>query len=217
MTDERDAEMVFNIKRSKVKVYNKPQMGGAEPPKTTEPIPLRVLLLGSSPFDVGLGRIRADREFRAIQDAAAEPVLRVVARSAATADDLEFVLAEPRPDVLHLCCHGNSATIMFSTPSGAPHPVPVDSIVARLESYRDNADLQLRAIVLAMCHSADVAPRFAPFADTVVAWEGEFADECGIRFAAEIYRAAARGYASTIGRAARLAAAEVGRYDPSSV
>jgi hypothetical protein len=217
MTEQEDGPEAprFSVKIGRVKgshftIAENVYMDSPKPEEPAKPPPaLRVLLLGSSPFDVGLGRIRADREFRAIRDAAGEALLHLGAYPAASAADLKAAIDRPHPDVLHLCCHGDSTTMLFETPDGAPHRVPVDSIVARLARYRDEAGLRLRCIVLAMCHSAEAAPRFAAFADSVVGWKGEIDDRCAVRFAAEFYRVVARRTADTFGGSARLAAAEV--------
>ena len=183
--------------------------GGAPAAERAEPVELRVAMLGASPYDVTLGAIRADREFRAIRDAAGKKALRVGAHFAATAADLNVVLNRPRPDVLHLCCHGNSRMMMFETLEGDPHRVSVDSVVERMTSYHDDAGLRLRCLVLSMCHSAEIAPRFAPLVETVIAWRGEIDDRCAIAFAGEFYRIAAGRHAPTLGAAARTAAMEV--------
>lgn len=189
-------------------VYVEQYHGSREEPKTEPRKGIKVLFVGASPFDIGLERLRADREFRAISAVAQPGRLTVANRTAATVDDIAAVLDE-RPDVLHLSCHSKGDTLLFEDPHGEPHPVPVDSLVARIRAYREFGGLTLGGLVLSACRSDHFADRFAGIVDTVVAWRGDLDDECAILFAKALYRAMGRDSAPALGDAARMAVVEV--------
>jgi hypothetical protein len=172
----------------------------------------KVFFAGASPYDIDLDRLRADREFRAIQDVARPGRLRVVNRTAATLDDLADLLDE-RPNILHLSCHTKGDTLLFEDPTGEPHPVGVASLVRRMRAYQDHAEFRLSGLVLSACGSADFAAAFTSVADDVVAWDGDIDDDCAILFARALYRALARESSPALRDAARLAAIEVGDSD----
>lgn len=147
----------------------------------------RVLFVGASPAGEQFDRIRADRELRELQQVAELGHLVVAARPAAAVTDLAGLLAE-RPDLLHLSCHGDGRHLIFEYPDGEPHRIPADRVVAVLRTYRENAGLSLRGIVLQACRSADMAEQFRSVADTVVAWRGDLDDDCAVTFAGRLYR-----------------------------
>lgn len=184
--------------------FDAPPAGRQTPTST----PLRVFFVGASPFDISLDRLRADREFRAVQRHERPDALTVASRHAAGVDDLNAVLGE-RPDVLHLACHFADGALLFEDPVGDPHPVPVAALRQRLEVYRGHAGFRLSCLVFSVCESAGFAADFADLADTVVAWRGLLDDDCAIAFADRLYRELARDPTRSPGNAARIAAVEV--------
>ncbi len=199
-----------------VNVYNAPVWKGspgtdAEPVKHKE---TKVFFLGASPYDIALDRIRADREFRAIQSVARPGVLSVVNRTAATVADLAHLLDE-RPHILHLSCHAGDGVLLFEDPTGEPHPIEVASLVRRMRAYYDHARFRLTGLVLSVCGSGDFATEFAGMADAVVGWRGDLDDDCAIEFAKALYRMIGGESALSLGDAARVAAVEVAESGPA--
>src|SRR5262249_52891943 len=164
------------------------------------------------PYDIALDRIRADREFRAIQDVARPGLLRVVNRTAATVDDLADLLGE-RPDILHLSCHTKDGLLLFEDPTGEPHPVLVASLVRRTRASRHAGKFTLGGLVLSVCNSGDFAEQFSGLADAVIAWQGDLDDDCAIAFSRALYRAFGREPRLPLRDAARVAAVEVAESD----
>jgi hypothetical protein len=190
-------------------VYNGPYYGSGTSPvePVAEKIETTVFFVGASPYDISLERLRADREFRRIQDATASNRLRVVNRIAATIDDLADLLDE-RPEILHVSCHSSDGNLLFEDPDGEPHPIAVTHLAERLREYDRRGGFRLRGIVLSVCDSADFAEEFDGVADTVVAWRGDLDDDCAIAFSKALYRLLGRDPAPTLANAARLAAVE---------
>lgn len=137
----------------------------------------RVLVVGASP--AGTGRLRADREARAIREAAGS--LTVDYWPAAQVTDLRRMV-ESACEMVHLVCHGESGHLVFEDSYGEPHRVPAEQIAGLLRVYG-----RLRALVLASCDSEAVARRFTTTADTVIAHRGPLDDETAVVFAGELY------------------------------
>jgi hypothetical protein len=192
-----------------VNVYARPP---DEAEKPVERPATSVFFLGASPFDIDLDRLRADREFRAVQRAERSGVLRVVSRVAATITDLADVLDE-KPDVLHLACHAVDGVLQFEDPAGDPHPIPASAVAQRLRAYRDHAEFILSGLVLSACRSAEFAELFDGLAKTVVAWNNDLDDDCAIAFAAAMYRHLSQSSVRSLGAAARVAVEEVATAD----
>ncbi len=183
-------------------------MGAASAAAQPAHEPIRVFFAGASPFDIALDRLRADREFRAIQRHERPDALVLSSRHAAGVDDLNAALRE-RPDVLHLACHFAEGTLRFEDPVGDPHPVPVAALRQRFDAYHRHAGFTLSGLVFSVCESADFAEGFVGVADTVIAWRGLLDDDCAIAFADRMYRELSRDPGQRLGNAARLAAVEV--------
>jgi hypothetical protein len=163
----------------------------------------RVLVIGASPH--GYGRVRADRELRAIQQAAARTGLTVECCPAADVADLRRVL-DLRPDVLHLVCHGEDENLVFEDTFGEAHQVPANQVARMLRAYREHAGLRLRGLVLASCDSEAVAALFTGSAAVVVAHRGPLDDTAAVSYAGDLYGLLDR--VTGLDDAARIAAAQ---------
>ena len=163
----------------------------------------RVLVVGAAPH--GTERLRADRELRAVQQAAARAIT-VDHCPAAAVTDLGRVLDEP-PDILHLVCHGDGEHLVFEDTYGDPHRVPAADVARLLAAYAPDADARLRGLVLASCDSGTVAGLFTEVAEVVVAHRGPLDDETAVLYAAELYDLLQR--VPALDRAARIAAEHV--------
>ncbi|WP_440099024.1 effector-associated domain EAD1-containing protein [Streptosporangium sp. H16] len=170
----------------------------------------RVMAVGASPR--GHLRVRADREARAIQEAARLGHLDVLICPAAQAADLKR-LREFQPDILHLSCHGDGKNLIFEDVHGGEHPVPAGDVVETLRHHREAEGGHLRGLVLGSCHSVEIASRFTEVADQVIAHRGELDDACAIAFARHLYEDLHR--IPDLGRAARNAARDAVNTDHS--
>ncbi|MBO3747490.1 CHAT domain-containing protein [Streptosporangiaceae bacterium NEAU-GS5] len=160
-----------------------------------------VLFIGASPDR--MSTLRPDRELREIIRRADNDRIKVRYRPAADSGNLAAVL-EDRTDILHLACHGNSDSVYFEAPDGTRQVVSGRHLADTLRLYQDDAGAVLRGVVLAACHSAAVAELLRPYADTIIAHQGDLLDVCAIEFAAELYRVLP--VSASLGGAARIAA-----------
>ncbi len=144
-----------------------------------------VLVVGATPADED--RICPDRELRVIEAAVEHFPVTVHSCPAADLLDLRRILSV-RPDVLHLVCHGGAGELIFEHESGQAHPVPVETLVSLLRTYRAEAGAALTGIVLGSCFGSEIVGALGEVADIVVAHKGELADDCAVEFAGELYR-----------------------------
>ncbi|MEU8633216.1 effector-associated domain EAD1-containing protein [Amycolatopsis sp. NPDC048633] len=144
-----------------------------------------LLVVAAAPADEGL--IQPDREFRVIETAVERLSVTVDHCPAAELLDLRRILSA-RPDILHLICHGRSGELIFQDASGNARPVPVETLVSLLRTYRAEAGAALSGIVLGSCYGSEIVHALGEVADVVIAHEGDLDDECAIAFAGELYR-----------------------------
>jgi len=163
----------------------------------------RVLFLGASPD--GLGRLRADREYRSVDHIAKAGAFELHHRPAATPADLDEVRTL-RPDVLHLVCHGDGRLLTFENAVGQPEIVDARDIAQTLLTYRDTAGVTLWGIVLNACSSTDAAELLSSCAKELIAHEGDLDDDCAVAFSAELYRVITTSSNPSLHAAARIAA-----------
>lgn len=203
-------EAGFYFERFEGTFNNNPVTGSS--PVATPAKEMSVFFIGASPFDISLDRIRADREFRAIQKVARRGALTIVNRIAATPQDLRDLLDE-RPDVLHISCHSDGTDLLFEDPTGDPHRLSIDSLVRLLSTYRDDGHLGLDGIVFAVCQGSTFAESFRGLAKTVLAWRDNLDDDYAIAFAGAFYRVLCGDQPPSLAEAGRLAAREVSELD----
>jgi hypothetical protein len=154
------------------------QSESAPPPPTAR----RVHVMHASPRD----RDRLHGELRAIRAAAAPQHIVVTDSPDAGLLDLRALL-EFRPDILHICGHGERGLLLFEDTYGDTDAVPAAQVVELLTMYRGAAGVRLSGIVLNSCDSATVAARFRPVAAAVIAHEGPLENECAVAFSGELY------------------------------
>ncbi|GLY50780.1 effector-associated domain EAD1-containing protein [Lentzea sp. NBRC 102530] len=200
---------MYVVERAEGPVYFGAPPAGEPPAKPEKSVPTSVFFVGTSPFDIDLGRLRADREFQAAHAGERRGVLRVVSRTARTVAEVAGLLAE-RPDVLHLVGRASGGALRFGDPYGDTHQVSVEALASRLRAYRDHTDFVLSGLVLSAGRSAEFAELFEGLAKTVVAWNNDLGDDCAIAFSAAMYRHLAQSSVRSLGAAARVAAEEVG-------
>lgn len=177
------------------------------PPKSTK---LTVVVVGASPFDIALERLRGDREYQAISRVTRAGALDLVAQTLGTDTDIRELLAK-HPDILHICgrYRHSDRMLLLESPLGEPTVISIDWLFKRLGLEREHHVLSLRAIVFSVPDSDLFASDFAHLADTVIAWRGALDVECTRAFATLFYGALAREPLRVISGAVRLAARDV--------
>ncbi|MFJ9603484.1 effector-associated domain EAD1-containing protein [Streptomyces althioticus] len=167
---------------------------------------LRVMLLGAEP--ARYGTTRASAELRAaVKEGRGRLDMRPFP-AAASADlrEIRSIL----PHVLHLACHGTRDELILEDADGDAHHLAADDLVGTLELVAEHRGHRLRALLLRSCEGQEVAERFTPYADVVIAHQGRLDAACSVLFAAAFYRELAASPRSpdarAIGTAARFAA-----------
>jgi hypothetical protein len=146
----------------------------------------RVLVVGADPR--GQQRLRADRELRAILEAADLGHLRVTSCPAAAVTDLRRLLDDDPTDLLHLACHGDGSNLIFEDAAGQEQPVPAAEVARTLAAYHRHGGVRLHGLVLGSCHGDQVVDLFRGLTPEGVAHTGVLDDDCAVVFAHHLYR-----------------------------
>ncbi|MER7054527.1 effector-associated domain EAD1-containing protein [Streptomyces sp. NPDC000351] len=186
---------------------SRPEPGGAPtvPGRATDER-LRVMLLGAEPARYGVTRASAELGAAGKADRGRLDMRLFPAAGGADLGEIRSVL----PHVLHLACHGVRDELILEDSAGEAHHLAADDLVSTLKLVAEHRGHRLRALVLRSCEGQEVAERFSPYADVVIAHRGRLDAECSVLFATVFYRELAASPhspdARAIGAAARFAA-----------
>lgn len=157
---------------------------------------LRVLVLVAEPDDAV--RLAAARECDAIREAIEQvrgkAGAEVVARGATRAVQIQRIIAEVRPHILHVSAHGSAAKtgeLLFEDEAGNGQPLAADTFIEMLRASAGS----LVAVVASVCYWAPYAAKLTQLAKFVVATDAEFPYKAAIPFAESFYGEIARGEA----------------------
>ncbi|GAA1416723.1 effector-associated domain EAD1-containing protein [Catellatospora coxensis] len=173
----------------------------------TAPTTWRALFLGASPS--GTQPIAADRELSLLVAAG----IQTESCAQATVRDLDRVLVEPRPHILHVSCHANGPVLVFDNGHGEPVTLHAEDIAGSLRLFAGQHGVRLRAVVVNACRSQDAARCLRGLADVIVAHGEEITDDEATGFADALYGVLGSGLADEVGAAAMLAADRMARGD----
>lgn len=180
--------------------------GAAPAPGRATDERLRVMLLGAEPARHGATRASAELRAAVRENRGSLDVRLFPAAGGADLGEIRSVL----PHVLHLACHGTREELILEDASGEAHHLAADDLVSTLKLVAEHRGHRLRALLLRSCEGQEVAERFLPYADVVIAHHGRLDAECSVLFAAAFYRELAASHeapdARAIGAAARFAA-----------
>jgi hypothetical protein len=172
----------------------------------------KVLFLASNPLEQS--RLALDEEIRAItgqiRSADHRDALELVSGWAVRPDDLQQLLLQHKPQVVHLSGHGtrhaeSSVThpsvptpvrdmtirradqveqLVFKGEGGQPQPMSKSGLVNLFSVLRDD----VRLVLLNACHSEAIAESLAEVIPCTIGMNGEITDEAAIAFATAFYR-----------------------------
>src|SRR5207237_123739 len=112
--------------------------------------------------------------------------LELVSAWAVRPDDLQQLLLQHRPHVVHFSGHGSTAEqVILKDQNGQPKPVSKPALVGLFRVLRDN----VRVVVLNACHSGPQAEAIAEVIDCAIGMNTEIGDQAAIIFAAAFYQA----------------------------
>jgi eukaryotic-like serine/threonine-protein kinase len=172
----------------------------------------KVLFLASNPLEQS--RLALDEEIRAItaqiRSADHREALELVSGWAVRPDDLQQLLLQHKPQVVHFSGHGTrdaegSVThpsiptsgrdltirradqveqLVFMGEDGQPHPISKSALVDLFYVLRDN----VRVVLLNACHSDAIAETLAEVIPCSIGMSGAISDDAAIAFATAFYR-----------------------------
>lgn len=167
---------------------------------------LRVMLLGAEPARYGATRASAELRAAVREERGRLDMRLFPAAVGADLGEIRSIL----PHVLHLACHGTRDELILEDAAGEAHHLAADDLVSTLKLVAAHRAHRLRALVLRSCEGQEVAERFTPYADVVIAHHGRLDAECSVLFAAAFYHELAASPhppdARAIGAAAHFAA-----------
>lgn len=148
----------------------------------------RILFLASNPTD--LARLRFDKEYRAIKEILERSKygknFQIQASLAVRIGDLQSLLLEFKPSIVHFSGHGNPTNeLMFEDILGNGQPVAMPA-VGKLFSYFQS---HVQCIVLNTCYSKSQAEILSKYVDHVIGITDVIEDTLAIAFASSFYQA----------------------------
>ncbi len=149
---------------------------------------VKVLFLASDPFKQN--PLALDEEIRAItakiRSAEYRDTLELVSAWAVRPDDLQQLLLQHRPHVVHFSGHGSQAEqLILKDKDGRPKPLSKEALVDLFDVLKDN----IRVVVLNACHSKPQAEATSQVIDCAIGMNTAIGDEAAVVFAAAFYQA----------------------------
>lgn len=169
------------------------QLYGAERSRSILPTAVNtILVIGASPHDVEPLRIAA--EVRAIETALASAPLRdafrVESETALRIDDIQRVLLQHRPQIVHFIGHGASDShLILEDDDGNAFVAPADALTHLFELFAAS----IRCVVLFACYSEEQARSIAAHIPCVIGICAAVNAAAATRFATSFYQALAHG------------------------
>ncbi len=171
-------------------VRSKPRMANARP-VAAKARKTRILFLASSPSDQARLKIMEERSKidRALHGSRFSNRFKMIDGLATHASDLQRLLLEHQPNILHFSGHGSSrGEIILQNASGLSQPVSAQTLG---ELFGRQPELQ--GVLLNACFSAEQAEGIAQSVPWVIGMEAAIPDEHSIAFAVSFYLALGAG------------------------
>lgn len=156
---------------------------------------MKVLVLQANPHDTEVLRLPVEaREIR--RKLALQHDNELILAGAVRPSDLQELLQQCQPDVVHFSGHGNQGGLLvLEDDKGASAPIPGSALAGIFEATRAT----VKCVVLNSCYSQDQAEAIIEKVPCVVGINSEINDEDAIAFAASFY--GALGFSSTVQQA----------------
>jgi hypothetical protein len=153
---------------------------------------ITILFLTASPNS--LIRLNLEQEANRLQEAilhrAWSHEFQVVQRWKTSASDLQTLLNDYQPDIVHFSSHGSQQhEIILENAQGKPAAVPAATLGKLFALHKAN----VRCVVLNACYSHVQAAAIAAHIPCVIGMSDVIADSMALEFAAAFYRALADG------------------------
>jgi hypothetical protein len=167
---------------------------------------VKVLFLAADPFKQNA--LSLDEEIRAItariRAAEHRDRLDLVSAFAVRPDDLQPLLLQHQPHIVHFSGHASQAEqLILKDQDGRPKPVSKEALTNLFEVLKDN----IRVVVLNACNTKPQAEAIAKVIDCAIGMNTAIGDAAAIVFAAAFYQAL--GYGRSVQTAFDLGRSEL--------
>lgn len=157
------------------------------------PPALRIVFFAANPTNTEW--LRLDREVKEIEarlrDSAHRDSIALESCWATTASDLQRILLDRAPHIIHFSGHGHPDGLALEAGGGVGLASP--AALADLLRIVNRDVRRVRAVILNACHSSSQLDPLCEFVDCVVAMNEAIADDAGIAFSAALYQAIGMG------------------------
>lgn len=142
----------------------------------------KILYLSSSPSD--LIELGIDEEFRAIYENVNDDFFKMQSVSKAKNSDIQAVIYESQPDIIHFSGHGTSKNIVLENGQNDSADVFKPAFIRIFQNLKKRPEL----IFLNACKTYDNLDDLSYIIDFVIATDRKISDPTAIMFARNFYR-----------------------------
>lgn len=154
---------------------------------------IKVLFLAADPFR-DRAKLELEDEMRAVRRALAQgkahDTLELEAHFGTRTRDLQFVLLEYQPEIVHFSGHGDREGVIYLSDT-AGRPVAVGKTA--LGRLFDMLESEVRVVFLNACHTQPIVEVLRDMVDYAIGTNREVTDETAIAFSQAFYTALASG------------------------
>lgn len=147
----------------------------------------RILVLEANPLN--LPQLRTSRELKLLGQRLAPAGFEVELGLAVEADEIQVLLREHRPDIVHFAGHGTPGGLVVETEDGHPAVIPIGPLAKAFLIFNHEHRNRVRLVVLNACYSKAQADVLARYVNHVIGMTGPVKDSEAIAFANEFYAA----------------------------
>lgn len=152
----------------------------------------KILFLASNPIDTG--RLRLDKEFRAVDEGLKRSNERanfdLTAKFAVRGDDLRRGLLDESPEFVHFAGHGDGVNgILLENDMGVAAEIPNEALAELLALCAGN----IKCVLINACHSDAQAKAIAKHIPYAIGMSDSISDDAALEFAVGFYDALGAG------------------------
>ncbi len=150
----------------------------------------RALILEANPLDKA--PLRTTTELKNLKRLLEPQGFAIEFGLATRAEEIQSLLRQQTPDILHFAGHGDSAGDLYAEDeAGNAAVIPMDALAEAVRIFNRETNGKLRLIVLNACYGARQAKQLARHVECVIADHEPIPDDSAIAFAEEFYRSLA--------------------------
>ncbi len=150
-------------------------------------VPVKILILSTNPKNTR--RLRLDEEISKVMKALRRSKYRdqfeIQSEFALHIDDIQEVLLDHEPHIVHFIGHGNKDGLFAENEQGNATLIDPDALAELFQLFAG----QIEFVVLNACYSESQATAISRHIDYVIGMKSEITDEAGIEFAKGLYKA----------------------------